>query len=114
MFQFKSKLCVNVYLGNKKSSCNTDFQIKGKWSKKCCSIHMGDSKTPISQTNIKDEKSNLMVVTINPNVDYAFVVALIAIVDAMNSSEIEVAKTVKAKGTERMIDCMCEMLCGCV
>lgn len=33
---------------------------------------------------VKSEKNKFMV-SINPNVDYAFVVALLAIVDAMNS-----------------------------
>ncbi|XP_024968612.1 protein LURP-one-related 10-like [Cynara cardunculus var. scolymus] len=92
MIQFKTK--VNVFMANKMSSKNgCDFNIKGSWSKRECTVYMGDSSTTIAQMhemqpmdNVKFSEDKFMV-TIYPNVDYAFVVTLIAIVYAMKSSD---------------------------
>ncbi|KAI3771059.1 hypothetical protein L6452_02212 [Arctium lappa] len=92
MIQYKTNL--NVFLANKRSSKNDcDFKIKGSWSKRKCAVYMGDSSTTIAQMhemqptdNVKFSKDKFML-TIFPNVDYAFVVTLIAIVGAMKSSD---------------------------
>lgn len=90
----ESKTEVNVFLANKKSSMDyCDFKIEGNWSKKNCSIHMRGSSSPIAQIrtyqpleNAKPAKGKFMV-TIYPSVDYAFVVALIAILDGLKNSD---------------------------
>ncbi|KAI3516168.1 hypothetical protein L1887_15079 [Cichorium endivia] len=88
MIQFKTS--VHVFLTNKSSSKDVcDFMIKGSWSNRNCTIYTGDASTAIAQMsniqsseNVKFAQSKFMV-TIYPNVDYAFVVTLIAIVEAM-------------------------------
>ncbi|KAJ0681312.1 putative tubby-like protein [Helianthus annuus] len=77
---------VNISLANKRSGSNDcDFQIKGCWSDRNCTIYMGDSSTTIiAQMHVGQSPEKFMV-TIYPDVDYAFVVALIAIVDAINN-----------------------------
>nr|XP_043622832.1 protein LURP-one-related 10-like [Erigeron canadensis] len=87
-------VCVNVYMANKiNSKGDCDFLVKGNWSKRSCTVYMGDSSTSIAQMNAvqslekkKMEKDKFMV-TIGPNVDYAFVVALFVILDAMKNSD---------------------------
>ncbi|KAK9054887.1 hypothetical protein SSX86_025966 [Deinandra increscens subsp. villosa] len=78
---------VNVSLANKMSRRNDDcdFQIKGNWSKRSCAFYKRDSSTTaIAQMHQRQSPEKFMV-KINPTVDYAFVVALIAIVDAIES-----------------------------
>ncbi|KAD3067606.1 hypothetical protein E3N88_35486 [Mikania micrantha] len=89
MIQFKTHL--KVFLANKTSGGDEcDFTIKGKWSKKNCKIYMGNSSTVIAQMDKMNANKDKFMVTINPMVDYAFVVSLIAIVHAM---EIQSTKT---------------------
>nr|KAJ0207920.1 hypothetical protein LSAT_V11C500263000 [Lactuca sativa] len=78
MIQFKTN--VQVFLAKKTGKKNVcDFKINGSWTNRNCTIYMGDTSTPIAQ------------VTIYPNVDYGFVVILIAIVEVMkmNNSDIK-------------------------
>ncbi|KAI3781397.1 hypothetical protein L2E82_11411 [Cichorium intybus] len=103
MIQFKT--CVHVFLENKISSKDVcDFKIQGSWSKRNCTIFMGDTSTTIAQMhkmesseNVKFVKDKFMV-TIYPNVDYAFVVTLIAIVNAMKNSDTKDAVAVEVGG----------------
>ncbi|XP_076958679.1 protein LURP-one-related 15-like [Bidens hawaiensis] len=87
----QSKTNIHVFLGNKTSSKDScDFKITGSWSKRSCTIYIGDSSIIIAQMQkleppkyIKDK----FLVKIYPYVDYAFVITLIAIVEAMKSSD---------------------------
>ncbi|KAI3786995.1 hypothetical protein L1987_41132 [Smallanthus sonchifolius] len=90
----QSKTNVHVFLANKTSSKDfCDFKITGSWSKRSCSIYIGESSTIIAQMHkmepprsfrfVKDK----FMVKIYPYVDYAFVVTLIGIVEAMKSSD---------------------------
>ncbi|CAI9294311.1 unnamed protein product [Lactuca saligna] len=83
------KTAIDVCLANKTSSDVCDFKLKGSWSNRNCTVYVGDTSTPIAQMfkmepskNVKWVEGKFMV-TIYPNVDYAFVVTLIAIVEAM-------------------------------
>ncbi|GJU70559.1 LURP-one-related 10-like protein, partial [Tanacetum coccineum] len=89
------KMHINVFLANNSSSeDNCDFNIKGCFTKeRNCTIHTHESSSPIAQMhkfqrlkNAKLTKGKYMV-RVNPNVDYAFVVALIAILDGMNNAD---------------------------
>ncbi|KAI3781398.1 hypothetical protein L2E82_11412 [Cichorium intybus] len=92
MIQFKT--CLQVFLANKTSSKDVcDFKIQGSWSKRNCTIFKGDTSTTIAQMykmksmeNVKFVMDKFMV-TIYSNVDYAFVVTLISIVEAMKSTD---------------------------
>ncbi|KAI3514986.1 hypothetical protein L1887_13734 [Cichorium endivia] len=97
IIQFRKSL--HVFLANKTSNKDVcDFKIKGSWSKKTCTVYMGDSSTIIAQMHkmqkskkVKSPKGRFMM-TIHQNVDYAFVIALIAIIHAMKSTEDEYAE----------------------
>lgn len=78
-----------------------DFMIKGSWSQRNCAIYVGDSSTIIAQMQPLDAKR--FMVTIHPNVDYAFVVALIAIVDAMKCSDRKDKIVAEAKNASEVI-----------
>ncbi|PWA59506.1 tubby C-terminal-like domain-containing protein [Artemisia annua] len=89
----QSKTNMRVFLENKetkKDAC--DFMIKGSWSKRNCTIYMGDSSLIIARIHTMQSLENARFVNdtfmleVFANVDYAFVVALIAIVDATKSS----------------------------
>ncbi|KAD3067602.1 hypothetical protein R6Q59_018367 [Mikania micrantha] len=83
----QSKTHLKVSLANiTRGRDDCDFTIKGEWSKKNCKIYMGDSSTVIAQMDKMKPPANKdkFMVTINPMMDYAFVVSLIAIVHAMD------------------------------
>ncbi|KAK9048954.1 hypothetical protein SSX86_032080 [Deinandra increscens subsp. villosa] len=76
---------VNVSLANKMSSGDDcDFYIKGNWLNGNCDIRKRDSSSSIAQMH-EWLSPHKFKVKIDPNVDYAFVVALIAIVDGIES-----------------------------
>ncbi|XP_043725256.1 protein LURP-one-related 10-like [Telopea speciosissima] len=91
MVQFKTQL--NVFLaGNNTNEEVCDFKIKGSWSQRSCKIYIGDSSNLIAQMHKKHivqsmlcGKDNFMV-TVYPNVNYAFIVSLILILNAINEN----------------------------
>ncbi|XP_076910412.1 protein LURP-one-related 10-like [Bidens hawaiensis] len=90
----RSKTNMHVFLANKKRKKDAwDFMIKGSWSKRNCTIYMGDSniiaqmRTMEVSENIRFGKDRFML-DVFANVDHAFIVTLIAIVDATKSSTI--------------------------
>ncbi|XP_031267543.1 LOW QUALITY PROTEIN: protein LURP-one-related 15-like, partial [Pistacia vera] len=90
ILQLKTKL--DVFLGSNTKEEVCDFKVKGSWLDRSCVIYAGDSDTIIAQMHKKHtaesvligkEKDNFMV-TVYPNIDYAFIVALIVILDEIN------------------------------
>ncbi|KAM3324332.1 hypothetical protein P3S67_005483 [Capsicum chacoense] len=84
IMQFHAKLA--VFLANNTSKEKvSDFMIKGSWSDKSCAIYAGDSSTIIAQMHNKIIDQKLVIgkenltVTICPNIDYAFIAALMVI-----------------------------------
>ncbi|CAI9298907.1 unnamed protein product [Lactuca saligna] len=96
---------VNVFLANKTSNKNVcDFKVEGSWSKRNCTIYMGDTSTTIAQMSKIQSSENIVKfvndkckVTISPNVDFAFVITMIAIVEAMENSD------TKSKGVVQVL-----------
>ncbi|XP_076940968.1 protein LURP-one-related 15-like [Bidens hawaiensis] len=83
---FSKHTDVNVSLANKLRHDNCDFEIKGNWKKGKLDIYKRDSSTTKIAEIQKDwDSQENFRVTIYPDVDYAFVAALIAIVDGMES-----------------------------
>ncbi|XP_010923017.2 protein LURP-one-related 15 [Elaeis guineensis] len=76
--QFKTELHVFLAANTNEKAC--DFKIKGSYFARSCTIYFGESKTIIAQMSRQDK----VRVTVHPNVDYAFVVALIVIFDEIN------------------------------
>ncbi|KAJ4971356.1 hypothetical protein NE237_004455 [Protea cynaroides] len=86
--QSKSELDVFLAANTKEEVC--DFKIKGSWVERSCIIYIGDSYNIIAQIHKehsvqrKDFGKGSFTVTIYPNVDNAFIAALIFILNEIN------------------------------
>ncbi|KAK7340005.1 hypothetical protein VNO77_20696 [Canavalia gladiata] len=87
LIQFKTKL--DVFLANNtKEVC--DFKVKGSWFERSCVVYAGESDTIVAQMHKKHTVQSILIgkdhfmVTVYPNIDYAFIVALIVILDEIN------------------------------
>ncbi|KAM1353351.1 protein LURP-one-related 10-like [Malus sylvestris] len=89
MFQLKAKL--DVFLAQNITENVPDFKVKGNWSERSCVIHAGDSSTMLAQMHKKHTVTpvsfgkNNFTVTVYSGIDYAFIVALIAIFCEINT-----------------------------
>ncbi|GLT45532.1 hypothetical protein SLA2020_193570 [Shorea laevis] len=90
MFQWKTKL--DVFLANNTDEKVCDFKVQGSWSERSCAVYAGESSSIVAQMHKKTPvqgaligKDNFMV-TVYPNVDYGFIVALIVILTAINEA----------------------------
>lgn len=88
LIQLKTKLHVFLGSNNKEDAC--DFRVEGSWLERSCTIYAGESNTIVAQMHKKHTVQSVMlgkdkfVVTVYPNVDYAFIVSLIVILNAIN------------------------------
>ncbi|PKU74468.1 protein LURP-one-related 15 [Dendrobium catenatum] len=88
LLQFKTGLDVFVASNTAESQC--DFKVKGSFHERSCLIYLGDSTNVIARMHREYTVKNIVLgkdafgITIYPNVDYAFVVALIVILDEIN------------------------------
>ncbi|KAG6433720.1 hypothetical protein SASPL_105335 [Salvia splendens] len=88
MIQFKTKLEVFVAANSKEDRC--DFRIEGSWFERSCTIYAGDTDNVIAQMRRKHSAQSILLgkdtfcVTIYPNVDHAFIVALVVILEEIN------------------------------
>ncbi|XP_018819414.1 protein LURP-one-related 10-like [Juglans regia] len=86
--QRRAKL--HVFLANNTNEEVCDFMVEGSWAEKSCVVYTGDRTNIIAQMCKKTTVRSVLVgkdnysVTVHPNVDYAFIVALIVILDDMN------------------------------
>ncbi|OMP07995.1 hypothetical protein COLO4_06872 [Corchorus olitorius] len=76
-----------------------DFKVKGSWSKKSCVIYVGETSTIVAQMHEKHTVQNVLggkdefMVTVNPNIDYAFIVALIVALDGIHAAAMQAGQT---------------------
>ncbi|AES79762.2 putative tubby-like domain-containing protein [Medicago truncatula] len=83
LIQFKTKLDVFLAGNTKEDVC--DFKVKGSWSERSCIVYAGESNNIVAQMHKKNTVTNILIdkdhfmVKVCPNVDYAFIVALIVI-----------------------------------
>ncbi|XP_059668109.1 protein LURP-one-related 15-like isoform X1 [Cornus florida] len=90
IIQLKTKL--NVYLANNTAEEVCDFKVEGSWFERSCVIYAGESTNIIAQMHKKHTVESVLLgkdkfmVTVYPNVDYAFIVALIVILDDINKA----------------------------
>ncbi|XP_007017093.2 PREDICTED: protein LURP-one-related 10 [Theobroma cacao] len=88
LIQLKTKLY--VFLANNQKEDVCDFRVEGSWLERSCVVYSGDSNTILAQMHKKHSVEGVLLgkdkfmVTVYPNVDYAFIVALIAILDGIN------------------------------
>ncbi|KAI3474262.1 hypothetical protein Pfo_029050 [Paulownia fortunei] len=87
LVQFKIEL--DVFLAGNKEEHSWDFKVVGSWLERSCVIYNKDS-TPIAQMQKKHTFGSIVLgrdtfnVTVNPQVDYAFIVALVVILREIN------------------------------
>nr|XP_018682209.1 PREDICTED: protein LURP-one-related 15-like [Musa acuminata subsp. malaccensis] len=85
---FKTKLHVIMASNTNEDAC--DFKIKGRYFRRSCTVHRGESNSIVAEMRRKITVKNLLLgkdtfsVTVYPNVDYAFVASLIVIFDKIN------------------------------
>ncbi|GLU14485.1 hypothetical protein SLE2022_310500 [Rubroshorea leprosula] len=93
LIQLKTKL--HVFLANNTKEEVCDFRVEGSWLERSCIIYAGESNTIIAQMHKKHTIQSVVLgkgkfmVTVYPNVDYAFIVALIVILDGINNEDKE-------------------------
>ncbi|CAJ1948288.1 unnamed protein product [Sphenostylis stenocarpa] len=90
LFQLKTKL--DVFLANNTKEKVCDFKVKGSWFERSCVVYAGESLTIVAQMHKKHIQSIALgkddfVVTVYPNIDYAFIVSLILILDEINQDK---------------------------
>ncbi|KAK8682627.1 hypothetical protein V6N13_055011 [Hibiscus sabdariffa] len=91
MFQLKTKL--DVFLANNTREEVCDFKVKGSWFERSCAVYAGESSTIVAQMHKKHTVESILIgkdkfmVTVYPNIDYAFIVALIVILDGINKED---------------------------
>ncbi|XP_047333584.1 protein LURP-one-related 15-like [Impatiens glandulifera] len=90
--QWKTKM--DIFLVNNYSEEYPDFRLEGSYSEKSGIIYYGNghSQAILAQMHKKDTVKSVLLgkdnfrVTVYPNVDYAFIVSLIAILDDIDMS----------------------------
>ncbi|OVA12674.1 LURP1-like domain [Macleaya cordata] len=85
--QFRTKLHVFLATNTREDVC--DFKIKGSWLERSCRVYAGDSNTMHKKHTVKSVMlgKDTFTVTVHPNIDYAFIVVLIVILDAINDAK---------------------------
>lgn len=81
LMQLRTKL--NVFLANNNTGV-CDFTVKANLSRQSWNVYIGESNNVVAQINKK--RGNIVsrekfMVTVSPNIDYAFIVALIVTLD---------------------------------
>ncbi|KAM3737856.1 hypothetical protein ACB098_09G087900 [Castanea mollissima] len=90
MLYLKTKL--DVYLAHNTTEKVCDFKVEGSWLDRSCVIYAGGSSTVIAKMHKKYTVQSILIgndnfiVTVYPNIDHAFIVALIVILDEINNS----------------------------
>ncbi|KAK4731261.1 hypothetical protein R3W88_024249 [Solanum pinnatisectum] len=92
IFHLKMKTELVIFLANNNSKeKNCDYLIKGNWTDRSCVIYAGDPFTIVAQMQKKITAKSLLIgkdnfmVTMCPNIDQAFIVSLIVVLDAINA-----------------------------
>ncbi|XP_062094851.1 protein LURP-one-related 10-like isoform X4 [Humulus lupulus] len=93
LIQMKAKL--DVFLANNTKEEVCDFKVKGSWFERSCVVYAGESSTIVAQMHKKHTAQSILfgkhnfMVTVYPNIDYAFIVSLIVILDEINHDDID-------------------------
>lgn len=80
---------VSVFLASNDAEQACDFRITGSYHDGACAVSLGDSDTVIASIDRRFSVvsallgKNTYAVTVNPGIDYAFIVALVVILDEM-------------------------------
>ncbi|KVH88252.1 protein LURP-one-related 15-like [Cynara cardunculus var. scolymus] len=89
--QFKTSL--DVFLASNRRQDVADFKVKGNWFERRCAVYAGETTTIIAEMNKKQTVESIAfgidtyTITVYPNVDHAFIVALMAILNEINDDK---------------------------
>ncbi|CAL4936703.1 unnamed protein product [Urochloa decumbens] len=90
MIQLRGPTKVSVFLASNDAEHACDFRITGSYHDGACAVSLGDSDTVIAKIDRRFSVvsallgKNTYSVTVNPGIDYAFIVALVVILDEMH------------------------------
>ncbi|KAL2509931.1 Protein LURP-one-related 15 [Forsythia ovata] len=88
LLQFRTKL--DVFLASNTAENVCDFRIEGSWLERSCIISSGNSSNIVAQMHRKHSVQSVLLgkdtfgVTVYPNVDHAFITALVVILEEVN------------------------------
>ncbi|KAK4782834.1 hypothetical protein SAY86_007208 [Trapa natans] len=88
LIQFKTEL--DVFLAANTKEDAPDFKLKGSWLDRSCTIFTGNNSTIIAQMHKKHTLQSVVLgrdtfsLTVYPNIDHAFISALIVIFEEIN------------------------------
>ncbi|WJX93706.1 hypothetical protein P8452_75198 [Trifolium repens] len=95
LIQFKTTL--DVFLASNKNEDVCDFKVKCRWLEESCTVYAGESNNIVAQMDkqgtFKSLKNGFLnnkeqfILTVYPNVDYAFIVALILILEEIKTQK---------------------------
>uniref|UniRef100_A0A6N2KG36 Protein LURP-one-related 15 n=1 Tax=Salix viminalis TaxID=40686 RepID=A0A6N2KG36_SALVM len=91
LFQLKTEL--DVFLANHNEGELPDFKVRGEFGESACSVLLGDSNTVLAQMHKRHSLAsailnpNSLGMIVYPNVDYAFIVALVVILGRINADQ---------------------------
>ncbi|KAL0774407.1 hypothetical protein Bca101_039558 [Brassica carinata] len=86
---------LHVFLARNHEEKIPDFRVKGtnhRRFERSCVVYAGESDTIVAQMQHKEStpsKTDIFTVTINPNVDHAFIASLVIILDVYNREDTE-------------------------
>lgn len=90
VIQLRGLTKVSVFLASNDAEQACDFRITGSYHDGACAVSLGDSDTVIAKIDRRFSVVSALLgknsysVTVNPGIDYAFVVALVVILDEMH------------------------------
>lgn len=90
VIQLRWSTRVSVFLASNDAEQACDFRITGSYHDGACAVSLGDSDTVIAKIDRRFNVvsallgKNTYSVTVNPGIDYAFIVALVVILDDMH------------------------------
>nr|CAB3492718.1 unnamed protein product [Digitaria exilis] len=86
VIQLRGSTKVSVFLASNDAEQACDFRITGSYHDGACAVSLGDSDTIDRRFSVVSALlgKNTYSVTVNPGIDYAFIVALVVILDEMH------------------------------
>ncbi|KAL5217123.1 hypothetical protein ABZP36_017807 [Zizania latifolia] len=88
--QLRRSTNVSVFLASNDAEQACDFRVTGSYHDGACAVSLGDSDTVIAKIDRRFSVASALLgknaysVTVNAGIDYAFVVALVVILDEMH------------------------------
>ncbi|KAI3771065.1 hypothetical protein L6452_02218 [Arctium lappa] len=78
---------LDVFLVENKEEAVCDCKVKGDWETKSCTIYAQDGCTSLAEVHDKENITDTFGITVYPEVDYVFIIALVAILTEMKSND---------------------------